>query len=497
VLGSLALQQVNTSIEVFTIENQTSQADYDYLCKGTTAEVTRRLLQLQGVRVIPLHSPRTGAPATKVGRFALDGMLQASGGQLRLSIELSDNDQNGALLWSDVFERKQMDDPLAMQSEIARKTVAALEQRILLHSDPQAAGFLSSSVLRLKGWFALQTSGSLPDAPTRNNAALDLYMRGHNLLEEVSAPSADAAIQYFKRAIDEDPRFALAYAATADGYMALMNYNYRPNQELAAQARMFANKAVEIDPNLAEAQMVLGAVRQMDWDWKGASSSYELAIRLKPALARLRRWYAGLLLQLGHVDAALVEARRSFEMDPYDRSAPQGIGLYFFLGGRLQEAIDVLLKGIAQKDMAGLRSNLGQVYAWLGHKTPGLGSDRFYRLALEQAETIAAAERTSADGRTSYADPLFAVTYALMGDLSSTQIYAKRMENDMEAGRTSPVDVAWVYAIRRETEKACALLERAVLVRDRHLFYAKVFPFLENLHGLPRFRAIIQNMGLA
>jgi serine/threonine protein kinase/tetratricopeptide (TPR) repeat protein len=498
---ALAVQRVNSSIEIFDIENQTNLPGYDYLCKGTTAELTRQLLQLQGMRVFALHAPRSGAPAENVGRFSLEGLLQAHGGQIRLSIQLSDNDQKGAILWSDNFERNDIGNPLTLQSDIARNTVAAVERRVLLGTNAPRSRLgesLSSAAYRVRRWLPLQTADYLPGAPTRSNAAFDLYMRGHNLLEEVSPSTASAAIDYFKRAIDEDSQFALAYSAVADAYMALMNYNYAPHPELAQSARYYAGRAVELDRNLAEAHSVLAAVRQMDWDWRGAEASYRHALTLKPKLARARRWYAGLILQFARFDEALAEARQALELDPYDRSAPPAVGLYLFFAGRYPEALKMLRDALSDKDMLMTRHNLGQLYAWLGHTTSGAESSGYFRMAIDQARWIETAERsTSPDGRTSFADQLFALSYSLMGDKAKTSPYLDRLEADFHRGGTSPVTVGWIYAILQERDKACDLLDQAAAWRDRRLMYSKIIPFLTNLHGFARFETLLRTMSLA
>src|SRR5262249_40887300 len=179
---------------------------------------------------------------------------------------------------------------------IARETVTAVEHRILSHGqNTSSRGLLASVAISLRRIFSTESSAALPGPPTYSNVAFDFYMRGHSLLEELSPASATKAVEYFERAIQEDPNFALAYAAVSDALIASMNYDVTPRAETLASARSHAEEAVRRDPALAEAHMVLGAVRQIDWDWFGAESSFREALRLKPNLARARRWFAGLI----------------------------------------------------------------------------------------------------------------------------------------------------------------------------------------------------------
>jgi tetratricopeptide (TPR) repeat protein len=417
---------------------------------------------------------------------------------------LSDNQRKGALLWSENFDRQEIGDPLALQLEIGRKTVAAVERRVLLGAadgDNADGRSFMAAAYRLRRTFALQAVNALPGPPTRSNAAFDLYLRGHHVLEEMSPDTASAAIGYFKRAIEEDPRFALAYSAAADAYMALMNYNYATHPELAQFVRYYAARAVELDRNLAEAHAVLAAVRQMDWDWRGAEASYRQALALKPNLARAHRWYAGFILQFGRFDEALREARHALDLDPYDRSGPPAVALYLYFAGLYREAVE-MLESRAGKDMAATYHHLAQVYAWLGRTNPGAGAAAYFVKALDAARKCEALERQAAERsgspgvHTSYADQLFGLVYALSGDTVHTKMYLSRLEQEMEAGKESPATIAWVYAILGERDKACDLLDRAASWRDRRLLYSKIIPYLFNLHGFPRFEALLRQMNL-
>jgi tetratricopeptide (TPR) repeat protein len=279
--------------------------------------------------------------------------------------------------------------------------------------------------------------------------------------------------------------------------MALMNYNYVPHPELAQAARDYANRAVELDASLAEAHSVLAAVRQMDWDWKGAGASYQQALFLKPNLARARRWYAGFILQFGRFDEALREARRAIELDPYDHSAEPAVGGYLFLAGRFQEAVEMLQRALRAQDMPLTHSNLSQVYSWLAHVTAGAASAEYLRLALSEARAVESAEReASGAARTPYADVAAALAHTLAGDPDSAAPYIERMEHEVAANGTSPVSLAWVYAALGQSERACDLLDRAAAYRDRRLLYIKVVPYAALFRGNPRFQALLRQMSL-
>jgi serine/threonine protein kinase/tetratricopeptide (TPR) repeat protein len=500
ILAYLALEPVTTSVGVYEIENQTNDSRYDYLCKGTTNELMRRLTHLAGVRVIPMHAARSKSPQRNPGQFALDGMLQAHNGQVRLSVLVTDN-KDGTLVWSENFDRKQIEDPLEIQSDIASGTVIALEKQVILGGAGAGVKWraLAPVVSPLRKLFATTSNAQVKTSPTTSNLALDHYMRGRELLEKATPGTILAAIDQLKRALAEDPAFALAYAALADAHLGMMDYNYLRAKELLSNARKYAEIAVSLNPNLAEAHDALGRVRQTAWEWKGAEESFLTALRLKPSLATARRRYADLLMRFGRIDEGIDQARQSFEQDPYDQSAPQGYGLYLFFAEKYQEALAVLEPAAQGKDAIGPCHNLGDVYVRLAGSSSRAEREQYFRKAFEQADRVTEIEkRLRPDPRigTPWGDQMHATYYSLRGDSRTAEPYLKRMRLDMEAGSISPTIVAFVYAVQGKNAKALDLLERAAASGDDYVTYSNLMPFLENLRGEPRFKKLLARMHL-
>ncbi len=267
-------------------------------------------------------------------------------------------------------------------------------------------------------------------------------------------------------------------------------------------AQTFAEQAVKLDPNLAEAYASLAVARQTSWDWPCAEEAYQKALQLKPTLARARRRYAGMMLQWGRFDEAIKQAQMAFEQDPYERSGPASLSMFFFYAGKPREAIDVLAPTVEGQEMPGARFSLGQFYARLGYQTSGAESAEYYRKALAQAKIIADVERRSASlspsmtAPPSMADQLYALCYSMKGDDRSAEPHLQRLVNEMKLHRLSPVVVAFVYALQRQNAKALDLLEQGATWRDRRLLYIKVNPYFERLRDQPRFRALLSEMRL-
>jgi TolB-like protein len=283
-LSSIVSRPLNTSVVVYPTTNLSSRTEYDYLCKGTTNELIRRLSQVRQLRIIPVYEPRAKAPRSPENvRFSLDSQLQESGQRVRFSVQLMEN-RDGTVVWSSKFDRE-LGDPLELQSDIAGQMVEAMEARVVFGASAQETrGPLALAGMALRRYMGLEAA--LPRPPTTSSAALESYMRGRDLWDERSVPAALAAMQYFERALKEDPKFSLAYAAMADTLTVLMEYNYAPAVGLLSRARTFAEQAVAIGPDVAENYVSLAAVRQVSWDWKRAEDNYRTAIRLHPALAR-------------------------------------------------------------------------------------------------------------------------------------------------------------------------------------------------------------------
>ena len=511
-VGTLALKGVNTSIEVFDIENKTSEREFDYFCQGTSAEVMRRLSQVEGVRVVPLHSYRSNAPKRTPSRFTLEGIFQAyqeDQGIARLLVSVTDNHDNGALAWSESFDLEttgsppRIKDPLETQSQIAQNTVAALQKRLVLGGLglPGGSSRLVPFIARVRQVFGLPRA-RVSASPTTSNDALDHFMRGRSLLEGVSEASTLDAIAEFEKAVHADGSFALAYSALAEANINRMNYHYATDPELLSQARTFAEQSVKLDPGLPEAYAVLGEVRQTGWDWDGATASYQKALALKPSLARARRWYAGLILQFGpsRFDEAIREATAALDQDPFDRMAVTSCSALLYLAGKVHDAAKILAPTISG-DMPGARSNLGEYYARLGYLSKGSQSEEYYSKAFAEAKTVAEIESRSShklhsETLPSLSDQMFSLYYSMRGEVRKADPYLRRLLVRMAANRCSPVTVAGVYALQSKVRPALDLLERAATWRDRGLLYIKVIPYFENLRQETRFKKLVADMRL-
>lgn len=492
----MATRPIDTSVVVFPIENDTEDIELGRLCKGTALEMQRRLSLLDGVRVIPFYESRQHAPSRLPADYSLVALMQAHGTQMRLTFQLIRN-QTGDLVWIESFERDRVQNHLTLQNEIAAGTARALEGNLLktvYNGWPRQIAPFAMNLRRLLGMQIVTAAGS----PTNDPIAMERYVRARGLLLEQDLKATEEAENCLLEATQRDPKFALAFSGLADCQFMLMEYNPKPGPELMQVARSYAQKGVQLGPDLPETHATLAAIEQMNWEWELTDFHYARALTLNPGFARGRRWYAGFLIQFGRFEEGLEHSRRAISLDPFDPNTKTSVGLYLFYAGRNDEAIEMLESAVSRKELPIARLNLGGVYAYLASWAPDPASSPWLAKAMQQADRVAEMEnaRPVARQHLSYSDRMYCLNHAIAGNRRAMQPYFDRMLVDMRAGRTSGAQAATIYAALGETDTALSLLEQSVEARDRKVMYLKVNPFLEKLRDQERFQRMLVRMRL-
>jgi tetratricopeptide (TPR) repeat protein len=306
--------------------------------------VINGLTRLRDLRVTPRASAfrfkdAIGDPVA-AGR-ALDvsivvtGSLSRSGDGVRLQIELVDVARN-AQTWSTAYQ--------ATEAELPQ-----LETR-LMHD--LAAALRVQSV----GADGLGPAGP----PTRDAQAYQAYLQGRYLWNQRSEASLQVAIAQFQRAIELDPKFALAHAALADVHTTLGYLGHLAPVATFPVARPHALKALELDPALAQAHASLAYIKfYFDWDWEGARQEFSRAIELNPNDPVSHQWYAVYLLASGHADLAFREVQSAHRLDPPSLAINTDIGFHHYYNGRYAEAVSQLQSVLA------MRSDFLLAHLWL------------------------------------------------------------------------------------------------------------------------------------
>lgn len=179
---------------------------------------------------------------------------------------------------------------------------------------------------------------------TKNLAAFDLYLRGRYFWNTRGADNLRRAITYFDSAIVADARFARAHAALAIAYALLPEYTDDPPPNVLELTRTAADRALSLDPGLAEAYTARGLAAVHDWRFGEAEAAYRKAIQLEPGYPTAHQWYGEVLYHTGRTDSALALTRMAVELDPLAPINASALGYALILAGNIDEAITVLKK---------------------------------------------------------------------------------------------------------------------------------------------------------
>ncbi len=454
------------SVAVLPFANQGGDPNTEYLSDGITEGVINSLSRLPQLRVMARttvfrYKGREDDPQ-KIGRdlgvgAVLVGRLQPRGDLLTVQTELVDV-ASGAQLWGEQYNRK-LADLLVVQDEISREISDKLR-------------------LRLTG----EEKSRLAGAHAVNPEAYQLYLKGRYEWNKRTAQSLKDSIGYFQQAIERDPGYAQAYAGLADVYNVMDTYLLLAPQETFPKARVAAMKALELDDTLAEGHTALGVVRShYDWDWTGSEKEFQRALELNPNYANAHYFYGWTcLIPLGRFDQALREMKRAQEFDPLSPIINTNLGLTLYLARQYDAAIEQLRKTIA------LDPHFRAPHAALSSALQQKGR---YAEAVEEflQSATAITEQQSAELRKAFASS------GWKGFLQ------KRVEVLLENRKRTYVPAYFVavnYALLGDKEKALEWLERAVAEHENVIFM-NVAPNFDELHGDPRFQALVRRVGLS
>ena len=379
----------------------------------------------------------------------LEGSVRKSGNQLRISAQLVEaaTDSN---VWSQTYDR-QMDNIFAVQDEITSSVADAL--RATLQGE------------------------KTPKAKETNPEAYKAYLQGRYFLDRGSKEDVEKATGYFQEALRIDPNYARAWVGLSQVHSRQADSAYVPVEEGFAKARQEAEKALELDPNLAEAHATVGWIkRSYDWDWTGADAAYKKALELEPANADVVRRAAVLELTLGRFDEAIALDRRAIELDPLRTTAHNNLGIHAYYAERWQEAEAAIRKALELNPQSpGAHCKLGVIY-------------------LAQSKTEEALAEMQKESESLWRGQGLALAYHAAGRKKDADAALASYIKEFQDG--AAFQIAEVFAFRGETDKAFEWLERAYKQRDSGLSGMKGDPLLRNIEKDPRYRAFLQKMKL-
>jgi eukaryotic-like serine/threonine-protein kinase len=454
------------SIAVLPFVNVSADPNAEYLSDGVTESLINTLSELPHLTVMSRSSvlryagrdidPQTAGRDLKVQAVLIGRVVQRGDG-LSISVELVDV-KNNSHIWGEEYSRK-LAEILPMQGEITKDISDKLRRKLTGEDERRLA-----------------------KRSTTNPDAYQFYLKGRYLAEKLSKEGLEKGIDYFHRAIDLDPNFALAYDGLAYAYASGDDLFLVP-REVMPKAKEAARKALELDDTLAEAHTEMGMIDFMyEFDWSAAEREFRRAIELKPNYGHAHEYYGWYLVSAGRYEEGIEESKRARELDALSLETNAMAGQNFFFAHQYDLAIDTFRKTL---DM--------EPNYWIAHTL--LGSS--YEAKGDFPRAVAECEKgRKIETSIPLALSLLGHAYAVSGKKREAEQALKELKDWSKQSYVPAYNFAEVYIGLGEKEQALASLEKAYADRSIYLTFLKVDPQFDSLHSDPRYKDLLRRVGL-
>ncbi|HEY4273552.1 MAG TPA: tetratricopeptide repeat protein [Candidatus Udaeobacter sp.] len=453
------------SIAVLPFDNLSEEKGNAFFAEGIQDEILTRLAKVADLKVISRTSTQKykSAPdnlreiAKQLGvMHILEGSVQKSNDQVRINVQLI-NAVSDAHLWAESYDRK-LTDLFTVESEVA-KTIADTLRAKLTGSELSA----------------------MSSRPTQDPVAQDLFVQGRHFLALRRDDNLPRAIEFFHQAIAQDPNYAAAYAGLSEALILLPRYTGSYPGETRPQSRVAALKALELNPNLAEAHNALAKIAMdYDVDFEEATREFKRAIELNPNYAGAHHWFSGTLESQGLFAEAIAESKLGTELDPFSAVNLVDQGRIYGSARRFPEAKVVFEKALA----------IDPAFSY---------AHWHYGEMLQVSGDLkgAAAEYAKANTANNTPEPI-----ALSGQLAAIMGRPEEARRALtaldELEKHRYVDFFWralLYLGLGDKDRALQFLEQSYANNEGYeIGLIKVDPMLDSLRGEPRFQALVKKV---
>jgi TolB-like protein/tetratricopeptide (TPR) repeat protein len=453
------------SVAVLPFESLGPDEDFEYFCNGLAEELLTGLGKVSGLRVASRtssnHVIRTETDIRSICRLldvdaVLEGTVRKAGDRVRISAQLV-SAVDGCHLWSEGYDRSTAD-VFAVQDEIARSVVDRLKVTL--------AEFPRQPLIRQH---------------TQNPRAYQCYLKGRFYWTRRYHGGLMAALEQFQKAIEEDAGYAMAYAGLADAYSFMAVYSVQRPRTAFASASAAVERALAIDPDLAEAHTSLASIRlHNDWNWPEAERELRRALELDPMQTLPRIYRSWLMVLNGDRAGAAIEARRAQEIEPLSPLVNAGAAHTLFLARRYDQAVTECEKSL----------EVDPSFIFAIHV---MGMSRAQQSRL--AEAIEIGERTvSMSGRAPFYLGVLGHYYARAGAVGKVRDMLEELAGLAGTRYVPPHCQAYIHAGANDLDRAFEWQARAYDDGASPFYYFS--PLIENLHADPRHKAELRRMGL-
>ena len=453
------------SIAVLPFDNLSEEKGNAFFAEGIQDEILTRLAKVADLKVISRTSTqRFKAVPSDLREIAkqlgvmniLEGSVQKSNDQVRINVQLI-NAITDAHLWAESYDRR-LTDLFTVESEVA-KTIADTLRAKLTGSE------LSAMSIR----------------PTQDPVAQDLYVQGRHFLALRRDDNLPRAIEFFHQAIAHDPNYAAAYAGLSEALILLPRYTGAYPSETRPQSRVAALKALELNPNLAEAHNALAKIAMdYDVDFEEATREFKRAIELNPNYAGAHHWFSGTLESQGQFAEAIAQSKLGTELDPFSAVNLVDQGRIYGSARRFPEAKAVFERALA----------IDPAFSY---------AHWHYGEMLQVSGDLkgAAAEYAKASTGNNTPEPI-----ALSGQLAAIMGRPEEARQALtaldELEKHRYVDFFWralLYLGLGDKDRALHFLEQSYANNEGYeIGLIKVDPMLDSLRAEPRFQALVKKV---
>ncbi len=471
VKASKAKSQRITSLVVLPLENVSGDKDQDYFADGMTDELIAHLAKIRSLRIIS----RTTAMAYKDNRKPLpeiarnlnvDGVVEGTvlraGNRVRITAELVQVSTDRQI-WAESYESP-VGDILTLQGQVA----SAIVNQISVQLTPDDQQRLASSPRPV------------------NPEAYEDYLKGRYYWNKRSGQGISKAIEYFESATKKDPNYALGYAGLADCYSVVGStiVGTMAPSEAGLKAKAAAQKALDIDGSLGEAETSLASVRfNYDWDWPAAASGFQRAVELNPSYATAYQRYSLYLIAMGRAQESVEQINLARQLDPLSLSINFSLGWRLYMARHYEQAIQQL------RNTLEMDPNFALAHLVLGETFEQQGD---YSQAIEHLQKATSISPNS---------PLMLAglghAYGVAKRAAEARVLLSQLMEQSKKQYVAPFYIALVYAGLGENDNAIQWLEKAYEDHSNGLVFIKVDPELDTLRLNPRFKELQIKMRLS
>ena len=454
-------------LAVLPFENLSGDPAQEYFTDGLTEETIMRLGQMSphrlGViaRTSSMAYKQTNKSVAQIGQelgvnYILEGSVRRDADQIRITAQLV-RAQDQIHLWADTYDRH-LPGLLEIHGEIGAAIAAKVNLKLMVREQEQ-----------------------LTRNATRDSEAHDHYLRGRYHYARSNLVDLQKAVEYFKKATERDPSYAVAYSGLADSLIILPISGDLNPQDVCPAAKVASTRAVQLDPDSAETHTADASVKFLyEWDFKGAEASARRAIQLNENYSLAHLWLAHVLSNTGRHDQALLIIRQALVLDPFSLICGALRGQFLYHAGEDSEAVEQFR---ATLDMEP-RFWVGQICAAKAYEKLGMYSEAL----------AACAHAWEFSGGNTEALSLAGYVHAVSGDRAKAEAKIDQMLELRKQRYVPSYNRALVHAGLEETETALQLLEQAFEERDAHI------PFLldhkwNGLRSNAQFQALLSRVG--